>query len=65
MTRIVSIGTKLEQLDGLRDTDDLTEWEDGFVETTYFAYERAGKSTSRFSSAVVEKIEQIWARHFA
>jgi hypothetical protein len=27
----VSLGTMIEQLDGLRDTTDLTEWETGFV----------------------------------
>ena len=65
MTRVVSLGTQIEQLDGLRGTNDLNDWEDGFVEIVVNQYEAAGKSTLRMSAKVAEKIEQIWRRHFA
>lgn len=65
MTRVVSLGTQIEQLDGLRGTNDLNDWEDGFVESVVNHYEAAGKSTLRMSAKVAEKIEQIWRRHFA
>lgn len=61
--RIVSIGAKLEQLDGLRGTNDLSEWEAGFVEG---ALERLrSHGTTFLSEKQVEKIEQIWSKHFA
>lgn len=65
MTRTVSIGTMLEQLDGLRDTDDLTEWEQGFVTNVLQRYLLANKDTRVLSSKQVEVIERIWSKHFA
>ena len=65
MTRVISINTQIEQLDGLRDTNDLNDWESGFVESVVNQYEAAGKSTLRLSEKVVMKIEQIWKKHFA
>lgn len=65
MTRLVSLGTKIEQLDGLRDTDDLTTWETGFVTSILERYLVAGKDTRMLSSRQVECIEQIWGKHFS
>ena len=46
MTRAVSIAAMLEQLDGMRDTNDLTEWEQGFVTNVLHRYLHAGKDNS-------------------
>lgn len=65
MTRLVSLGTKIEQLDGLRDTDDLTQWEQGFVSSILERYLVAGRDTRMLSSKQVDVIERIWDKHFA
>lgn len=65
MTRLISIGTKIEQLDGLRDTKDLSEWENGFVTSILERYLVAGRDTRMLSSKQVDVIERIWAKHFA
>lgn len=65
MTRLVSLGTKIEQLDGLRDTDDLNQWEQGFVTSILERYLVAGRDTRMLSSKQVEAIEKIWSKHFA
>ena len=61
----VSVGTMIEQLDGLRDTKDLTEWEQGFVNSVLSKYLMAGKDTRSLSSRQIETIENIWSKHFA
>ncbi|MDP1681051.1 MAG: hypothetical protein Q8L39_04675 [Burkholderiales bacterium] len=61
----VSVGTMIEQLDGLRDTEDLTEWEQGFVTNVLGQYIKAKKNTQQFTEKQVERVEQIWAKHFA
>lgn len=63
--RTVSIGAQLEQLDGLRGTKDLSEWEANFVANMVVRYVAAGKSTTALTDRMVEKIEQIWTKHFA
>lgn len=65
MTRNVSIGTMIEQLDGLRDTDDLSEWEQGFVTNILERYLTSGKDTRWMSSKQVDVVERIWRKHFA
>lgn len=65
MNRTVSVAAKLEQIEGLRGTNDLSAWEDGFVESVYDAYVRAGRKTSGLTDERVRKIEQIWGKHFA
>ena len=65
MTRIVSIGTMIEQLDGLRDTKDLSEWEHGFVTNILERYLLAKKDTQGFTGKQVEVIERIWSKHFS
>lgn len=65
MTRMVSLGVKLEQLDGLRDTGDLSDWESDFVGSVIGRYRRAGDRTSVLSEKQVEKIDDLWGRHFA
>lgn len=60
-----SIGTMIEQLDGLRDTDALTDWENEFVTSVVARYQGANKDTRALSAKQVEKIENIWRKHFA
>lgn len=60
-----SIGKMLERIDGLRGTRDLNSWEDEFVGSIYKKYFDAGKDTSVLSDKQVEKIEQIFDKHFA
>jgi hypothetical protein len=63
--RQVSVGVKLEQLDALRDTGDLTDWESDFVASAMSRYRRAGNCTSALSGPTVEKIDEIWGGHYA
>jgi hypothetical protein len=65
MSRIVSVATMLSQLDALRATPDLNQWEEDFVTSILRTYLCAGKRTSVLSGTQVEKIEQIWSKHFA
>lgn len=65
MTRLVSLGTKIEQLDGLRDTKDLSEWENGFVTSILERYLVAGRDTRMLTGKQVDVIERIWGKHFS
>lgn len=65
MTRTVSIAVMIEQLDGLRDTSDLNQWEQDFVTSILDRYLRAKKDTRSLSGKQVDVIERIWRKHFA
>lgn len=65
MTRLVSLGTQIEQLDGLRDTKDLSAWENGFVTSILERYLVAGRDTRMLTSKQVECVDKIWDKHFA
>lgn len=65
MTRTVSVATMIEQLDGLRDTSDLNQWEQDFVTNILERYLRAKKDTRSLTGKQVEVIERIWRKHFA
>lgn len=60
-----TIGAMIEQLDGLRDTTDLTDWESEFVTSILHRYLNAKKDTTCLSAKQVEIIERIWNKHFA
>ena len=62
---MASIGTMIEQIDGLRDTKDLTEWEQNFVTSVVEKYLLAKKSTQGFTGKQVEIVERIWSKHYA
>lgn len=62
---MISLATKLEQLDGLRDTNDLTDWETGFVTNILETYLLKGKKTSWMSEKQVATLERIYEKHFA
>jgi hypothetical protein len=55
----------LEQLDGLRDTDDLTNWEHGFVTGVLERWLMAKKDSGCLSAKQTEMIEKIYNKHFA
>lgn len=64
MSAAVSISTMIDQIDGLRDTDDLTEWEQEFVTNVITKYLLAKKDSRIFSGKQTEVIERIWSKHF-
>jgi hypothetical protein len=65
MTRCVSIGTMIEQLDGLRDTSALNPWEHDFVTSILERYLQAKKDTRSLTDKQVDVIDRIWRKHFA
>jgi sulfur relay (sulfurtransferase) DsrC/TusE family protein len=54
-----SVAQMIAQLEGLLGTKDLSEWEQGFVETLV---KREGKN---LSDKQVEIMERIYGKHFA
>lgn len=58
-----SLGAMIQQLDGLVDTADLSDWENGFVENVV---ERTGngKATSMLTERQVDSVETIYKKHF-
>lgn len=62
---MVSLGIMIEQLDGMRDTSDLTQWENDFVTNIVERRLAAGKDTRNLSAKQVEIVERIWSKHFA
>lgn len=58
------IGTMLQQIDGLRGTKDVNQWESDFIESCMETSQN-DKITSHLSSKQVEIVERIWRRHFA
>ena len=59
-----SIGTMIKQLAGMIHTKDLNAWENGFVQNA-LEQSQQGTRTSRLTDSQVEKVEQIWRKHFA
>lgn len=55
----------LEQLDGLRDTSDLTTWEQEFVESVLQRYLLARKDSTVLTPKQVDVINKIWNKHFS
>ncbi len=64
MSREISIGTMIKQINGLRGTDDVNTWEDNFI-MCINTESINGTQTTRLSENKVNKIEQIYRRHFA
>lgn len=64
MPRIVSIGTKIEQLSGMLGTADLNEWETRFVRSVA-ERDRGGLIPGAITDNQIEKLEQLWEKHFA
>lgn len=60
-----SIGKKLEMIHGLCGTSDLNKWEESFVISNYDRYKQAGQVTSMLSAKVVDKIDDLYNKHFS
>lgn len=58
-----SLGAKIEKLQGLCGTRDLTPWEEGFVHDIWLASWK-GKQTSCLSEKQVAVVERIYGKHF-
>lgn len=61
---MISLGAMIKQLSGMVDTVDLTDWENDFVKNMLRQSEE-GRRTSHLSPTRVERIEEIWRKHFA
>ena len=58
-----TIGVMLQLLDGLRGTKDISSWEDQFIASCMHT-SKQGTLTAHLSGLQVEKIEQIYQKHF-
>jgi len=65
MTRTISICQMIEQLDGLRDTKDVSEWENVFITSVLERYLISGKDTRNLTEKQLDVIERIWNKHYA
>jgi hypothetical protein len=64
VTRLISLGTKIKQLEGMLDTTDLSGWENNFLHSISVRTD-CGRDTSMLSDAQIERLEELWAKHFA
>lgn len=62
---MAAIGTMIEQIEGLLDTEDLTEWEQGFCAGIVERYKTGSKDTRQFTTKQAEIILRIWSKHYA
>ena len=63
-----SLAMKIEQIEGLLGTKDVSDWETGFIESIVErckANAQTIKDTRGLTSKQVEIVERIWGRHFA
>lgn len=58
-----SIRQKIQQLEGLVDTKDVTDWENQFIKNMVEKI-KPDSSTTKLSSKEVDKIDQIHSKHF-
>ena len=58
-----SLGAMVKQLAGMVGTDELTEWEDEFVQSV-FNQSGEGQDTAFLTSRQVETINGIYRKHF-
>lgn len=64
MTAPVSVRTMLKQLAGMVDTKDLNAWENDFLKRQ-LEITSNGDRTSILTTSQIEKVEQLWTKHFA
>jgi hypothetical protein len=60
---VKSIGTKIQQIDGLADTPDVTSWENEFI-ANVVEKTGCGKATAMLSERQIETVENIYRKHF-
>lgn len=59
-----SLGTKIQQCEGLLGTKDVNEWQDNFLRNM-LDLTNGGADTTRLSPKQAAIVEQIYERHFA
>lgn len=62
--KAVSLITMIRQLEGLLGTPDISDWEERFIGSVRGALPPMGQTTA-LSEKQVDKIEQLWTKHFA
>jgi len=63
MSRLVSVNTKIQQLEGLVDTRDVTDRENSFIKSVALLT-HGGVIISILSERQVAWVEDIWQRHW-
>jgi len=61
---VKSLGQKIKSLAGLLGTKDLTEWEDGFIESIVRQTDE-GEHTTSLTPKQVEVLDRLHGKHFA
>lgn len=59
-----SLGQKIQSLAGLLGTRDISEWEDGFIESV-IRQTNEGEHTTSLTDRQVEVLDRLHAKHFA
>lgn len=59
-----SIGTMIARCHGLAGTKDVSKWESEFIESIW-KQSNGGTHTSRLSERQVERVEELFTKHFA
>lgn len=59
-----SLGQKIQSLAGLLGTKDVTEWEDGFIESIVRQTDE-GAHTATLTPKQVEVLDRLHSKHFA
>lgn len=60
-----SLKQKVDQLEGLIDTTDVSDWENGFLKNIAQMVHSCNGSTARLTERQVEILDRIWGKHFA
>lgn len=58
-----SIGAMVQQIEGMLGTNDLTPWEQKFVENIAERSDH-GKNTGKLSDKQIARMEEIYRKHF-
>lgn len=59
-----SVGQQIKQLEGLLGTSAVNDWETGFIESMVNNTDH-GNRTTHLTENQVEKVDQIYGKHFA
>lgn len=64
MSKMLSIGDKIKQLHTMTGHhSELSHWEQGFV-TGICERTKLGENTTSLSDGQIEKLDQVWEKHF-
>ena len=64
MPRLISLGTMIVQQHGLLGTQDISEWEEKFIESVQ-GYKDTRRNPRQLSDKQIDIIERIYRKHFA